>query len=669
MKYNKGIRAVVFLVLALLLINIIAPAVSAKGPKAPRGGRLVSTEELMIIDPDDSVEWTELCNLANESEQDLLDYNLSWRPFFENNTDLQGVLVHTLFSPMLHSLNVSNQSISVASMFKLAPGDIMDGISEVWFRLPITDVPVNATIRNRVYRILTTTAFDMTLSDFGMIDTDSFNLMQLIYDLTVDPSAENYTTILFDVPINAWQDYFRWQNVTVPRSNNTFYYNWTFMKACFPMFPNEWYLLVFDILAPYADNMKLAVSTSDFGSDGKNNFWAWMNGVSYNYDLDLDTSFLARYGVSNGISGIGTNIITRAHDHSNTFSINSSIPINQVVSSPAFRYFNVIVPVFLNSTYFPTAFTFMVLFYSSADDSSLFHRELITSHETNATYDFVLASIDMFPHNNTNIDHIRLHLNLPSGDLAPNSTYIKLWGTQKAVNNTIAGFTDIYWFGVEDGIYHYIMLERQWFVPVGYFGLDTWYWNMTNYSFITIPIKMPLWEGGVTEAIQDFEVYIKKQNEIGIWEQLAPHIWNTLFRVVDWVHDTFGKFMVDVVKWVLKWTPLDELAGLLHGAFEFFKGIGIWIWEKLVLIFDALEWFTYWAVRVIYSLSIAIVYIVNIFGVISINSALLNVSRTGNGRDFVRAFQTGWRFIFAIISLLLSLAIMAITIVSAVVPF
>jgi hypothetical protein len=60
---------------------------------------------------------------------------------------------------------------------------------------------------------------------------------------------------------------------------------------------------------------------------------------------------------------------------------------------------------------------------------------------------------------------------------------------------------------------------------------------------------------------------------------------------------------------------------------------------------------------------------VNIFGVISINSALLNVTKTGNGKDFVRAFSAGWKFILAIIGLLLSLAIMAISIVSAVVPF
>jgi predicted signal transduction protein with EAL and GGDEF domain len=99
------------------------------------------------------------------------------------------------------------------------------------------------------------------------------------------------------------------------------------------------------------------------------------------------------------------------------------------------------------------------------------------------------------------------------------------------------------------------------------------------------------------------------------------------------------------------------------------KAIGQWVWHTIQMVFDALEWFTYWAVREIYAFSMAIVYIVNVFGVISINSALLAVVRTGNGKDFVKAFRAGWKFVFAIISLLLSLAIMAISIVGAVVPF
>ena len=650
--------------------------------KHPRSGETVSVASPIVIEPDDSIKWTTTCNLANGTDHSLLDYNLSWQPFFANNSDLQGITVHTLFSPMLFELNATNESISTASLFKLAPEQIMDGLSEVWFRLPVTDIPVNASIRTRIYRVLTATEFGMVFTGFGLITPTNPLLMSLVYDLTIDPKISNVTTSTS--PPQAWEHYLRWQNVSVPGTNNTFYYNWTFLKACLGMFPNEWYLTVFDILAPYADGMKLAISTSDFGSDGKYNSWMWIAGFSYGYHIDLDTSFVATYGVSNGISGIGTSERTRAWSVGNLFHMNSSIPIGQTITVSQ-HYFNVIVPMFLNESYFatggwgmfPTDVIEWVYFYTTPTDVTHFHWELLDFHITNSTYDFIAESVDLAAHAGTYIDHIRLvfeALGPNAGVSSPNSTLVKFWGTQNSVNMTRAGFTDIYWRGYEAPTYYWKMKERQYFIPFGYYGVDSWRWNMTNYSLQTVPINQPSTPKLIVEAIQQYEIWLVRENETGAIEKIGNFIWNTLWGLLDWTYGTFGKFMAGTIKWAYNHIPgLKEFTQwythLMSDVFVFFKGIGIWLWDIINFVFDALEWFTYWAVRIIYSLSIAIVYMVNVFGVLSMNSALFSVIKTGNGKDFVKAFKAGWKVVLAIITLLLSLAIMAISIVGAVVPF
>jgi hypothetical protein len=671
---KRAIRLSAISIIAILLLPVFAPAVDAK---TTRGGRTVTVPEVVRINPDNTLNWTTLLNVGNNTDHDLLDYNLTWKPFFQNNTDLKGTTIHTLFSPMLFSINLTNESVSTGSLFRLAPEQIMDGISEVWFRIPVVEIPANASIRTRVYRILTATAFNMTFSNFGNISTSQPGLMQLVYDLTVDPGQSNSSGVFFDVPQNAWEGYKRWLNISVPRSNNTFYYNWTFIKACLGMFPNEWYLTIFDILAPFADGMKLAFTTSDFGNDQQYHSWIWCGGHSYFLPIDLDTSFVATTGVSNGISGIGTSERARAFTENNVFYFNASIPIDQTTINTSKRYFNVLIPLFQNQTIFNQTLLVYVYFYSSIDDSISWHKSYSIHHTMNSTYDFFKASIDLDAHNNSYIDHIRILIQITGNALAPDSNYFKLWGVQKTVNRTTVGYTDLYWVGWNftspwTWDIHWKMLERQYFIPFGYYGLDSWYWNITNGPIMTIPINQPTTPTAILDSIQQFEMYLQRRNETDpyTWETVGNWIFKTVWGLVDWGYHTFGKFAADTIEWMWYHFPfLKDFFNAYFAVFEFFKGIGIWLWNVINLIFDALEWFSYWAVRIIYSLSLAIVYMVNIFGVISINSALLNVTKTGNGKDFVRAFSAGWKFILAIIGLLLSLAIMAISIVSAVVPF
>jgi len=295
----------------------------------------------------------------------------------------------------------------------------------------------------------------------------------------------------------------------------------------------------------------------------------------------------------------------------------------------------------------------------------------------------IINSTDLAAHDGVFIDHIRFDINMLGWGNAmehpANATAVKLWGTQKAKNWSFSsyggvfnsvGFTDLYWEGYIGTYPTWLtsktMYEKQWFVPFGYFGLDSWYNTMTNQTIVVIPVYTPSTPEGILEKMQNFEAYLTNGNktEHGILKSIADF--------VSWLWMQVLKHWVDFVDWVCSLPVIRDLINLILGAlgavFKFFYGIGVWLWDAVTFLFDALEWFSYWAVRLVYSFSIVIVYIINVFGVISINSALFAVVRTGNGKDFVKAFRAGWKFVFAVISLLLSLAIMAVSIVAAVVP-
>ena len=658
---------------AIMLSLVFYPAVSAQ-TSGPRSGETVTQTQLVVIHPD--YNWTAKLNIANGSEYDLLDYNASWAPFFVSNPDLKGILVHSTFLPYLFSLNSTNETISLGSMFRLKPDQLMDGASEIWMRLPLLDLPSNATIRYRVMRVQSPLGFNMSYGFYGIPSFNNSNKPQVVYDWTLDPTASNQTSAGdWSLP-NTWIDCRRWQNISLV--NGTLKYNWTYVKMDFALFPNEWYLFLLDAYVPYKTNMKVAFSVSDFGSDGKNNTWLWFAGHTYYVQTDLDTAFVATYGMSNGITGIG---VSKTHYPGGTSTMchfNSSIPIGQTVSW-TLNFFEVIVPFFQNaSRNIWVLKSLTVCFYSSVDDSALVLVRKTSfggAYDFNSSYTFYEQSWDLISINNTYIDHIRFDFQVPAeivGTKTNMSEAVKLWGTQRASNlQQRIGWTDIYFNATASPSgQNHTMISKMWFIPVGFFQLSHTYWTIVNGTIVPIPIATPTPSWKIIEAIQAFEAYL-----VDLTNPKQPW-WNwigdKLGDFIGWIakqiplalqslHDYFFKW--NVLEWVVRWC-LDIATGKILP----FSGVALWFWKLINSLIDMFEWFAYWGVRIIYLFSIAIVYALNVFAVISINSALLAVAKTGNGRDFVRAFKAGWRQVLAIMTLLISLGILAISIVGAVIP-
>lgn len=87
---RRAIQSFAYIVVAIFALNVMVPAVQAGG----KSGKLVVQQENLILNAPSDFNWTTLQNIANGSDYSYLDYNLTWIPFLQNNTDITGVLVH-----------------------------------------------------------------------------------------------------------------------------------------------------------------------------------------------------------------------------------------------------------------------------------------------------------------------------------------------------------------------------------------------------------------------------------------------------------------------------------------------------------------------------------------------------------------------------------------------
>ena len=693
---KRSLQTFAYVVVALFALNIVIPAVQAGTGKS---NRVVVQQQNLVMNAPSDFAWTALQNIANVSDYQYLDYNLTWVPFLDNNTDISGVLVHNLFAPATWETDLVNRNLSLGSYFRVLPQDIISGASEAWFRLPVTNVPSDATISMTVYRVSDPIAFNMSFSAFGDPDFDTGHTVQIVYDITLDPLQSNVTSEAIP-PDNAWVNYRRWQNISVVGANDTLYYNFTYLKACFGLFPNEYYFVEFDITLLSSNNIGLLLSSGDFGSDDKNNSWFWMNGDHYYLPVDLDTSFICTQGMSNGITGIGTREAYNLGTSWPGFIFNASIPISRTINTPAgYVWFNIVVPFLLNLTYEDEMrIGVRVDYCNTTNDDAFFHAGGSPFWiYAESTYNFMMFTENLTAHAGEFIDHIRMMVVIDNNHTVggmPPSPGIKFWGTQMPYDETTAGFTDLYWYGDNGPNNEWRMFEKQWFVPFGYYSLDNNYWVNTNQPIITVPANNPITFSKIDEVIQKFKLRLyanwSPDVPMGLDVIFSKDFWAGVGDGLKWLWECEKEILIWEAKtawWIIEHTSLGillspwywlyrwakdhniSLLGLAGLAWNKLKAVGQWLWHTIQLVIDALEWFGYWSVRVIYAFSMAIVYIVNVFGVISINSALFAVARTGNGKDFVKAFRAGWKFVFAIVSLLLTLAIMAISIVGAVVPF
>jgi len=665
----RTFKLMAFALIALLIINIFAPAVQAYDLEGgnSRSGKVVNVDEEVSILPGDGFNYTDLMNIANTSEEWKNNYNQTIKPFMDDNPDVSGIMVYPYYAPILLKSNFTNRDISVAEFIRLEPSTIIDGVSEFWVRLPVFNLTDDVAITLRIYRVLDPVNFNATMTGVGDT-TFATDQLQAVYNYTYDKNADRTLTKNDPIPYG-YEEMVIQHSVDYDFFNNQ-YWNSTWVKVMSALFPNENYYLQFDLVYPdgeKAGEIQLAVSQEDFCADDRYNAWLYVNGTNDFMQFDFDMSMIMVYGISNGITGlgVGTDDYDIAGPGTVYYNLNTSIPFRTEIDK---TYFEMVIPILYDETLEAgdTNITFTISLYSSSDDSDL--MDTITSYKViNSTYSFLIYDWNIASHDEEYLDHARINFRCP---ILYAQTF-KLWAYQYSGENATSnpGFTDSYVSFVNGNDVAYYIYDRAYFIPYGYFGQSNTYWNATSFSLIVVPIETPSSPNEIAEAIHRYQAYI--QDEDGNSEELTVQsIFELLAKALEFAVRKFIDAVITMYSFVISHV-IDFIFGEGTSAWlwDTILAIGAWIWDIIQIAIDAFEWLAYWTVRTIYSLTIVIVYMINIFGVISINSALLAYTKTGHVRDFTKAFRSGWNLVWGIISLLISALIMAVSIIGAVVPF
>jgi len=636
--------------LSILIVVVFGLLIFSPLVSSGRGGaRKVSVETEVNVDADPDHNWSILCNIANDTDTAKYNsYTTTWAGFFENNTDLKGILATPPYPPVIVGRNTTTSSfnLTVVQKFRLESNLVMDGSSEWWVRLPINNISVHAAIQVRVYQAEHSLMNISSITREGVTFSDPDDIF-LIYNQTADadsPTFGNYSdsAFRFQAP-----DMLRYFNTTLAENYS---YNFTYFKVNAPLFPNEWYFIAFTLNDLEQDTVELLVSNSDMFEDETYVTWTYYQGTQNYYPIDLDYSMLFVKGMANGLTG--TPVLTTVDSNYTDYAIWTRL--SYVHTIVAGDYFNLILPVVHNANV-PYNLTLTVAGFAANGTNIWQHSHVF---RMNNSVDKIVSTKNLTSDAGWVVHHVCFILQVSINNASGFHVFLSVPepGIERAYTQCYYQVYESYWP-------HYSILERQWFIVFAHMYIDSTYWVHSNYPIVVIPIEEPESEQEIVAAYQKWKAYL-----LG-WDGALWIVLESFGINLTWWADIVKGLVLGVVKWVV---------GLIHWALDLFissgwadilRGIANFIKDVVEFVVDALEWFSYWGVRAIYSVSICIVYMVNVFGVISINSALLNLSKSGSGKDFIRAFQMGWKFILAIITLLFSMALMAISIVSAVVPF
>jgi hypothetical protein len=521
----------------------------------------------------------------------------------------------------------------------------------------------------RIARVLDPTSFNASIGVGGIVTFDKPENIRLICDITDNTTNPTYGAVALDFP-NTWQDQRR--QISIEFNNTGKYFNHTYFKADAGLFANEWYFIMFDIVYPSEDNnVKLSIAMDDLCADNNLRSWTYLDKSQF-IPADLDMSMIFTKGMSNGITGIGVNeSLEMIEATTNFIRYNITIPMNIEIEED---YLQVLIPLLIIDPDSGIPISIRVQMY---DESGVMFFNQVRAHYAETTYDYIIKYFDVSAYDGDFVDH--LNIIISSDDL--NATNIRMWGVQMEAPTwtDTFGHTDIYFQGTyAPSSEEYIPVERTNFIPYGFYGFSSSYWNMTEGNITLIAMNTPESPQGIVQAINNvgIEYFHFTPGDLGdgalwiigkgveIWWQITSFYIDIAIQVFLKIHPV-GIFISDIIIPFIEWVQ-DQLGMDIWSAFLAFAN---WFKGAITFVVDALEWFGYWAVRFIYSISMLMVYMINVFGVISINAALLAYSKTGNSRDFINEFRSGWKFVFAIISFMISLLIMAISIVGAVLPF
>lgn len=314
---KKAITSIIVFMSLLVIFNpIVASAQQTE-----------TIEGIIFIDPLNK-NFTQRINIVNISDSKYSNFNLSIKPFIENNTETNGRVIAPLLFPYIVDVNTTSKNISLGHFVRFDSSQIMNGISKMWLRLPLTNLTNNAAFNIRIYKSwISRSSFNVNFTDSGPIFNQP-GAIKLIYNYSDNFSATGQI----------------WYNNTINQTVNTLNSNYglQWLKINAPILPGERYFIYYNF-TNLTGNNHILFSPCDVLSDQEYNAWIKYNATEYYLDADLDLSIIAITGLGSGIGGV-KNSETLAGNDLYIYIYNRTI--DKVLTSTNNTFLNYLLPIY-----------------------------------------------------------------------------------------------------------------------------------------------------------------------------------------------------------------------------------------------------------------------------------------------------------------------------------
>lgn len=242
---------------------------------------------------------------------DLLDiqrvnnYNMTIKPFFENHTDMKGIVQYPLSLPQKYLFNYSSpgaffyDEMVLAFPFTPSKQITFGTASEVWFRLPISNISLSFTtkIRLSVWKLYMNDPYNLVLED----DIDdcymtNSSMGETVYDVIFDEYVYKDTSTT-GYPSGTMTDsilqYETEANFSYNSNDISFDYNFTYVRCNAPFETGVQYVVLTQLytIEPLGGGLQYEFYFTDTDNNRDKVFLSQLNlgGTMYNISADFDT--------------------------------------------------------------------------------------------------------------------------------------------------------------------------------------------------------------------------------------------------------------------------------------------------------------------------------------------------------------------------------------------
>ena len=445
-------------------------------------------------------------------------------------------------------------------------------------------------------------------------------------------------------------------------------YKFAYIGVRAPIFPAKNYFAYWNFSGAGPQNYHLYFTEGNVAQDGVYKSWFREDAGSTTFvPVDLDQSVVFIRGMAHGIAGLVSecayyDVACTSNDPKVEYNLTTSVVVGGP-TSPTFL--NVVMPV-INKE--PTQTTPDILidatiFFQSGAGPAQVAQALFLNETTSLaqrSWNITAISAGAFVGETV----IRVYFEIyPLHADEPlvfylNANVRETWTNLSIVLDGGGGLTIPF---------HYALF--------GYFSVDPFFFENTDRDIVLVPVEEPDTALGIFEVFQSWRASLSSTGETSCAAQLESRTWS-------YITTLGGKAIIDLLSgdqclidavlagaaFLLRST-LNFLAPIFGPVGDWLYKVGTWIWQAIEFVINALQWFLFWAVKLINVFLVAVIFSIAYLAPSYVGRAFHEWVREGYDIEVLReVMREGWDKVWSLIHLIIVLVLLAISAISAVLP-